>query len=146
MNREFSNIAWPGSRAIASRGLSWKTNSKTASANLRSLPDRSMTDFFCCMMAAQRGWSIEETASKLLEVSSKRRRGHGLVMKDTPWSPRRMLAPRQNAVDKSAGASANFLLCCQEKSRRGHATPLRTGGRLGHRPVAKPWCSWSCSP
>jgi hypothetical protein len=27
--------------------------------------------FFWCMMAAQRGWSIEETASKLLEVSAK---------------------------------------------------------------------------
>jgi hypothetical protein len=34
-------------------------------------PDRSMADFFWCMMAAQRGWSIEETASKLLEVSPK---------------------------------------------------------------------------
>ena len=34
-------------------------------------PDRSMADFFWCMMAAQRGWGIEETASKLLEVSAK---------------------------------------------------------------------------
>jgi hypothetical protein len=34
-------------------------------------PDRSMADFFWCMMAAQRGWSIEETADKLLEVSAK---------------------------------------------------------------------------
>jgi hypothetical protein len=32
-------------------------------------PDRSMADFFWCMMAAQRGWSIEDTAAKLLEVS-----------------------------------------------------------------------------
>ena len=30
-----------------------------------------MADFFWCMMAAQRGWSIEETANKLLEVSAK---------------------------------------------------------------------------
>ena len=30
-----------------------------------------MADFFWCMMAAQCGWSIEETASKLLEVSAK---------------------------------------------------------------------------
>jgi hypothetical protein len=29
-------------------------------------PDRSMADFFWCMLAAQRGWSIEETPSKLL--------------------------------------------------------------------------------
>jgi hypothetical protein len=34
-------------------------------------PDRSMADFFWCMMAAQRGWSIEETASKLMEVSAR---------------------------------------------------------------------------
>lgn len=34
-------------------------------------PDRSMADFFWCMMAAQRGWSIEETASELLKVSAK---------------------------------------------------------------------------
>jgi hypothetical protein len=33
-------------------------------------PDRSMADFFWCMMAAQRGWSIEETANRLLEVSA----------------------------------------------------------------------------
>jgi hypothetical protein len=33
-------------------------------------PDRSMADFFWCMMAAQRGWSIEDTAAKLLEVSA----------------------------------------------------------------------------
>jgi hypothetical protein len=34
-------------------------------------PDRSMADFFWCMMAAQRGWGIEETANKLMEVSAK---------------------------------------------------------------------------
>jgi hypothetical protein len=34
-------------------------------------PDRSMADFFCCMMAVQRGWSIEETAHKLVEVSKR---------------------------------------------------------------------------
>ena len=36
-------------------------------------PDRSLADFFWCMMAAQRGWSIEETAQKLIEVSDKAR-------------------------------------------------------------------------
>ncbi len=30
-----------------------------------------MADFFWCMMAAQRGRSIEETASELLKVSAK---------------------------------------------------------------------------
>jgi hypothetical protein len=34
-------------------------------------PDRSMADFFWCMMASQRGWSIEETAHKLVEVSAR---------------------------------------------------------------------------
>jgi hypothetical protein len=34
-------------------------------------PDRSMADFFWCMMAAQRGHSIEDIAGKLLEVSAK---------------------------------------------------------------------------
>lgn len=34
-------------------------------------PDRSMADFFWCMRAAQRGWSVEEIANELLEVSAK---------------------------------------------------------------------------
>jgi hypothetical protein len=34
-------------------------------------PDRSMADFFWCMVAAQRGWAPDETANKLLQVSSK---------------------------------------------------------------------------
>ncbi len=34
-------------------------------------PDRSLADFFWCKMAAQRGWSIEETAHKLVQVSEK---------------------------------------------------------------------------
>jgi hypothetical protein len=36
-------------------------------------PDRSLADFFFCKMAAQRGWSIEETEAKLLCVSEKAR-------------------------------------------------------------------------
>jgi len=34
-------------------------------------PDRSQADFFWCISAIRRGWSIEETANKLLEVSEK---------------------------------------------------------------------------
>ena len=34
-------------------------------------PDRSIADFFWCKLAVQRGWSIEETTNKLLEVSAK---------------------------------------------------------------------------
>jgi hypothetical protein len=36
-------------------------------------PDRSLADYFFCKMAAQRGWSVEETEQKLLEVSEKAR-------------------------------------------------------------------------
>jgi hypothetical protein len=34
-------------------------------------PDRSRADFMWCKWAVQRGWSIEETASRLVEVSEK---------------------------------------------------------------------------
>jgi hypothetical protein len=34
-------------------------------------PNRSYADFFWCMLAAQRGHSVEETANKLVEVSAK---------------------------------------------------------------------------
>lgn len=41
-----------------------------------------MADFFWCMMSAQRGWSIEETASKPLEISAKRpKNAHGFMTK-----------------------------------------------------------------
>ncbi len=36
-------------------------------------PSRSHADFFWCKMAVQRGWSIDEAAQKLLEVSEKAR-------------------------------------------------------------------------
>jgi hypothetical protein len=44
---------------------------KGAPPTKESGQDRSMADFFWCLMAAQRGHGIEETASKLLEVSEK---------------------------------------------------------------------------
>jgi hypothetical protein len=50
----------PDTRAISGQGMAKGPG-----------PDRSMADFFWCMMAAQHGWSIKETASKLLEVSAK---------------------------------------------------------------------------
>jgi hypothetical protein len=34
-------------------------------------PDRSIADFFWCKLAAQLGWSVEEIADKLFEVSAK---------------------------------------------------------------------------
>jgi hypothetical protein len=56
-------------------------------------PDRSLADFFFCLMSAQRGHSIEEIADKLLEVSAKaqenaRRHDEGYA-----------LVTAQNAVD-----------------------------------------------
>ncbi len=36
-------------------------------------PDRSMADYFWCKMAAQRHWSVDEIAEKLLEVSERAR-------------------------------------------------------------------------
>jgi hypothetical protein len=36
-------------------------------------PDRSMADFIWCMTAIDWGWSIEDTAAKLPEVSEKAR-------------------------------------------------------------------------
>jgi hypothetical protein len=36
-------------------------------------PDRSMADYFWCKMAAQRNWSVEEIAQKLIEVSERAR-------------------------------------------------------------------------
>jgi len=36
-------------------------------------PDRSMADYFWCKMAAQRSWSVEEIAEKLIEVSERAR-------------------------------------------------------------------------
>lgn len=37
----------------------------------RTAPDISRADYFWCLMAAQRGWGIEEIAARLLEISSK---------------------------------------------------------------------------
>jgi hypothetical protein len=39
----------------------------------RTAPDISRADYFWCLMAAQRGWGIEEIAGRLMEVSSKAR-------------------------------------------------------------------------
>jgi len=36
-----------------------------------STPDRSMADFMWCKWAIERGWSIDETAAQLLEISAK---------------------------------------------------------------------------
>jgi len=36
-------------------------------------PDISRADFFWCLMAAQRGWGVEEIAARLMELSAKAR-------------------------------------------------------------------------
>jgi hypothetical protein len=55
-------------------------------------PDRSMADFFWCMMAAQRDWGIDEIADKLLEVSA--RAQERLWLKDEGYA----LITAQNAA------------------------------------------------
>ena len=67
-------------------------------------PDRSMADFSWCIMAAQRGWSIEETTNKLMEVAAKPRNARGCVTKATRSSPRRTPRRRQRAADRRVGA------------------------------------------
>jgi hypothetical protein len=60
--------------ARAARGRLWPDYQQA----LRGAPlkgdgsrDRSLADFMFCKWAAERGWSIEETAEKLAEVSAK---------------------------------------------------------------------------
>jgi hypothetical protein len=53
-------------------------------------PDRSLADYMFCRWAAQRGWSAEEIAIKLMEVSQKAqeqaRRGDEGYAKVTAWN------------------------------------------------------------
>jgi len=42
-----------------------------------------MADYFWCKLAVQRGWSVEETANKLLEVNAKGRNARGSSTKAT---------------------------------------------------------------
>ena len=62
-----------------------------------------MADFFWCMMAAQRDWSIEETANKLKEVSVKAQERARLNDEGYAPSLRRMEPQRQSAAGRGAG-------------------------------------------
>lgn len=68
-------------------------------------PDRSMADFFWCMLAAQRGWSIEETADKLLEVSAKAQERAHLHDEGYALITAQNAQQRRRAVGRRAGAS-----------------------------------------
>jgi len=57
-------------------------------------PDLSMADFLWCMMAAQRGHSIEDIAGKLLEVSAKAQEGARARLHDEGYA----LVTAQNAA------------------------------------------------
>jgi hypothetical protein len=59
-------------------------------------PDRSMADYFWCKMAAQRNWSVEEIAQKLIEVSERAR--ERVRLKDEGY----ILIRAQNASDAAA--------------------------------------------
>ena len=81
--RHRSNKAWPN-YALSLAG---------APPNLAGTgPDRSMADFSWCMTAIDWGWSIEETARKLPEVSERAR--ERLQLKDAGYS----LITAQNAA------------------------------------------------
>lgn len=75
VQRSRGNKVWPDyARSVAGAPPSLQGDS----------PDRSMADFTWCMTAIDWGWSVEETARKLLEVSAKTlRSAPGYVMKDT---------------------------------------------------------------
>jgi hypothetical protein len=62
-------------------------------------PDRSKADFFWCLQAAKRGWSPEETAEKLMEVSAKAQERARL--RDEGYA----LATAQNAAAAAARGS-----------------------------------------
>jgi len=59
-------------------------------------PDRSMADYFWCKMAAQRNWSVEEIAAKLIEVSE--RAQERVRLKDEGY----VAITAQNASDAAA--------------------------------------------
>ena len=75
------NKAWPN-YAISLAGAS-----RNHSGNG---PDRSMADFTWCMTAIDWGWPIEETATKLPEVSEKARERVQMGMTAIRLSPPRM--------------------------------------------------------
>src|SRR5579863_5087619 len=59
-------------------------------------PDRSMADYFWCKMAAQRNWSVDEIAEKLIEVSERAR--ERVRLKDEGY----VKITAQNASDAAA--------------------------------------------
>jgi hypothetical protein len=67
-------------------------------------PDRCMTGFFWCMLAAQRGWTIEETAHKLVEVSARAQEGVRLKDQGYGLSPLTMEQQRPSAANSGARA------------------------------------------
>jgi hypothetical protein len=62
-----------------------------------------MADFFFCMMAAQRGWSIEEIADTLLELSPKAQERARSMTRAMRSSPRRTQLQQQSAAGRGAG-------------------------------------------
>ena len=62
-------------RVFSEKGRSWPDYQRCFQGapmkNGENKPDISRADFFWCFLAAQRGWSSEETASRLMQLSSK---------------------------------------------------------------------------
>jgi hypothetical protein len=86
------------SRALRQRGAS--CNAKEGG------PDRSGADFFWCLMAAQRGHGIEETADKLLKglkSAQRPKRTRGVMTRAMRSSPRRTPQALQSGDARGAG-------------------------------------------
>lgn len=75
-------------------------------------PDRSLADFMWCKWAVQRGWSVEETAEKLVEVSPKAQerirvkedKGYALLTaRNAARALDRERAPRHSPLKSTAG-------------------------------------------
>ena len=57
--------------ATARRWPDYQMSLEGAPTKSDGSPDRSMADFMWCKWAIERGWSIDETAAQLLEISAK---------------------------------------------------------------------------
>ena len=92
-------------------------------------PDRSMADFVWCARAAQRGWSVVETAEKLMEVSARAQDRVRLRDEGYALSPREMPQRQQREASRGAGVRGRrgsvltFVLSQQcHSSRMGNAS------------------------
>jgi hypothetical protein len=74
-------------------------------------PDISRADFFYCMLCAQRGWSIEETAGRLMEISTKAKENGPHYARFTAENARPLIKPVQwQAIEVSPSNAIAMLI------------------------------------